>query len=49
MMNNQPIELKKQETSYDQNKIEQLGLLSDQDFHAMFTNRKGKGMFKKRL
>ena len=47
MMNKQPPELKNQGISY--NKMGHLNLLSDQDVHAMFTYRKGKGMFKKHL
>ena len=45
-MNN---ELKNQETSYDDNKMERLNLLSDKYVLATFTSRKGKGMFKKSL
>ena len=49
MMNKKPPKLKNQETLYDRNKMGHLNLLSDQNVHAMFTYRKGKGMFKKRL
>ena len=34
-MNNQTPELKNQETSYDQNKMGHLNLLSDYDVHVM--------------
>ena len=39
-MNNEPPDLKNQETLYDQNKMEHLNLLSDQDIHTMFTYRR---------
>ena len=48
-MNKKPPKLKNQETLYDRNKMGHLSLLSDQNVYAMFTYRKGKGMFKKRL
>ena len=39
-MNNEPSELKNQETLYDQNKMGDLNLLAEQDVHAMFTTEK---------
>ena len=47
-MNNEPPELKNQESLYDQNKMGHLNLLSDKYIHAMSTYRKGNEMFKKR-
>ena len=48
-MNNLPTKLENKETSYGQNKMLHLNLLSDEDVQAMLTYRKGKGMFKARL
>ena len=49
MINNKPHDLKNQETLCDRNKMGYLNLFSKMDAHAMFTYRKSKRMFKKRL
>ena len=48
MKNSRP-ELKNQETLYNGKQNGHLNLLSEQDFYVMFSQRKGKGMFKKCL